>query len=737
MYSIPVWRGPAGGLEPEDRVRVDAAIETAETINARIGEATEAAEIATEAAQQTDADAQATEAGRQQAVQAAGDAAAARAAAELERLLAEQQRQAAEAAAVAAAQSAQFYDTIAAGRAAVADGEQFGVRAGGADGLTRPTIYRRDSASTQTLIVELVPAADVDAIAGRIGGTASDHLWTLVDSAGQTVSFLSAGGDFYLPKLGAKPVQQQLSETAAAAAIGAAAGESVQRLDAPSLTRMTDAEGKVFALIDEAGNLYTSRLGHRSVQDHILSLRDRMDNQPGGSVADILKRRRVYDAVYDFAVPNDGITNATPSIQAAVNFLSAQTFSLGPSVLYFREGVYKLDSPVTPKNNVTIIMAGWGKSRFMPTGTASAFQGFYQTSNPLTRANFIDVEIDGSNQTYTGAYVGAKGMYFQRWQDCQFLRCYIHDTWATGLGIDFSGGGGSWVMDGRYEGCGRGSVIGNPGSSGIGIGTGVWQNEPLIIANNICRNNKNFGIFLERQHDEVHQYVARQNIITGNICGGNGWGIGEVGAGGTVIVGNQCQDSVRHGIYLYGGTISGPYEGPHTGIESMISENVCTDNLQDGLCYDGTRNKATTIKGFYTNHNQLNRNGGVGMRYIGKVGQEMVDFSLRNDEVKGNGAGGIALTQGAFKAFDIIGTRLIDNTGIALRIDAALTDSRLHGLTARSTLTTALQTTALAGSGTLTNVDISECVQTGHATPVALTGATTNVTLGRNPGFVF
>ena len=737
MYSIPVWRGPAGGLEPEDRVRVDAAIETAETINARIGEATEAAEIATEAAAATDADAQAVEAGRNQAVQAAGDAAAARAAAEAERLLAEQHRQAAEAAAVAAAQSAQFYDTIAAGRAAVADGQQFGVRAGGPDGLARPTIYRRDSASTQTLIVELVPAADVDAIAGRIGGTASDHLWTLVDSAGQTVSFLSAGGDFYLPKLGAKPVQQQLSETAAAAAIGAAAGESVQRLDAPSLTRMTDAEGKVYGMIDETGNWYMSRLGHRSVQDHLLSLRDRLDNAPSGSVTEILKRKRVYDAVYDFGVPNDGVTNASPTIQAAINMLSAQANEVGPSVLYFREGVYRLESGITPKNNVTIVGAGWGKSRFLPIGIASAFAGFYQTANPLTRANFIDVEIDGSAQTFTGPRVGTKGMYLQRWRDCQFIRVYIHDTWATGLGIDFSGGGGSWIVDGRYEGCGRGSTIGNPGSSGIGIGTGVWQNEPLIIAHNMCRYNTNFGIFLERQHEAEHQYVARQNIVMGNICTGNGWGIGEVGAGGSVIVGNQCQESVRHGIYLYGGTISGPYEGPHTGIESMISENVSTDNGGDGLCYDGTRNKATTIKGFYTNHNQFHRNGGVGMRYIGKVGQEMVDFAARNDEVKGNAQGGIYLTQGAFRAFDILDTRLIDNTGIALRIDAALADSRIMGLTARSTLGTALQTTAIAGTGALTNVDISECVQTGHVTAQNLTGARSGVTFGRNPGFVF
>lgn len=87
--TIGAWRGPRGAMEPEDRVRIDAAITTAETINARMAEATEAAEIATEAAEQTDADAQAVEAGRQQAVQAAGDAEAARQAAEQERQAAE------------------------------------------------------------------------------------------------------------------------------------------------------------------------------------------------------------------------------------------------------------------------------------------------------------------------------------------------------------------------------------------------------------------------------------------------------------------------------------------------------------------------------------------------------------------------------------------------------------------------------------------------------------------------
>ena len=186
--TIGAWRGAPGAMAPEDRVRIDEAIETAETINARMAEATEAAEIATEAAAATDADAQATEAGRQHAVQAAGDAAAARAGAEAARLLAEQERQAAESYADAAAQSADFYDSIAAGRAAVADGETFGVRAFGSDGLTRPAIYRRDSASTQTLINVLASGTEVAVIQRKTGSVddvepasiQSDYSWDYV-----------------------------------------------------------------------------------------------------------------------------------------------------------------------------------------------------------------------------------------------------------------------------------------------------------------------------------------------------------------------------------------------------------------------------------------------------------------------------------------------------------------------------------------------------------------------------
>lgn len=140
MATYGIVRGPAGdGITPGERDKIDEAVAAANDLEAALPQVDQAREDA-----------------RAAAGQASGDRAAAEAA-----------RTAAEGYATAAAQSAQFYDTIAAGRAAVADGEQFGVRAGGVDGLTRPTIYRRDSATAQTAMVTIVNPSEVDDIDER------------------------------------------------------------------------------------------------------------------------------------------------------------------------------------------------------------------------------------------------------------------------------------------------------------------------------------------------------------------------------------------------------------------------------------------------------------------------------------------------------------------------------------------------------------------------------------------
>lgn len=108
------------------------------------------------------ADALATAADR---VQTGLDAAAA----EADRLLAETARDEAQGYAGDAAYESGYFDTIALGRAAVADGASFGVIAGGSDGLLYPAIYRRDSSSTQTLIREVITRAEVTRINSELG----------------------------------------------------------------------------------------------------------------------------------------------------------------------------------------------------------------------------------------------------------------------------------------------------------------------------------------------------------------------------------------------------------------------------------------------------------------------------------------------------------------------------------------------------------------------------------------
>lgn len=93
----------------------------------------------------------------------AGDAQDAQAAAKAAEQGAKDYRDEAALAASVAASGAHYYDTIAAGRAAVADGETFGVLAGGSDNLPRPTLFRRDTSSTQTEIVDLASGVAVDA----------------------------------------------------------------------------------------------------------------------------------------------------------------------------------------------------------------------------------------------------------------------------------------------------------------------------------------------------------------------------------------------------------------------------------------------------------------------------------------------------------------------------------------------------------------------------------------------
>lgn len=105
--------------------------------------------------------------------------------------------------ALTGATAAKFADSIAAGRTAagMADGITFGVKAGGLDGLLRPTLFRRDSAATQTEIVAQVKGVEMDALTAVVKTADATNQVKLEGLADPLLVFSALGPDGLLYNL--------------------------------------------------------------------------------------------------------------------------------------------------------------------------------------------------------------------------------------------------------------------------------------------------------------------------------------------------------------------------------------------------------------------------------------------------------------------------------------------------------------------------------------------------------
>ncbi|OVW11203.1 hypothetical protein BME58_04645, partial [Klebsiella quasipneumoniae subsp. similipneumoniae] len=274
-------------------------------------------------------------------------------------------------------------------------------------------------------------------------------------------------------------------------------------------------------------------------------------------------------------------------LQTAVNQVSKLPYG---GEIVFRPGVYRLHTYITAKPNVTIRCVPGAV--FMPMLANAAF--YYRSPQEIYLENFnlIDVEIDGSEQHSPSYDVGAKGTYLQYFRQCMFLRCNVHDTGATGIGNDYPDR--SFVLDCQTDNCGRLAPDGSGGASGIGIGLGAMQDEPLIVARTINRNSKNFGIFFEQQRlsGPGQPYVSRQIIVSDAVCTGNGHGFGDCGASGLVVVNGQFNDNLKTGISIDAGTLANNGIAPRPGKNGLMLNCQAERNGVTGLHYDSTKIQA-------------------------------------------------------------------------------------------------------------------------------------------------
>jgi len=186
--------------------------------------------------------------------------------------------------------------------------------------------------------------------------------------------------------------------------------------------------------------------------------------------------------------------NASQVINNVIN-------SIDKGTVLITKGNYTITAPIIPKSRVRLIGEGIGKTVLYGSGqNFSIIQAFGSKTSPIFDIEISHMTLDGSGLTetgITGAIYKSKGIYIQYLKRAFFSNLYIYNTPATGLGVDFLVD--SVIQKVITEKTGRQWETGLIGGNGIGIGTGAWEHETLVISDCHAIDAGNNGIMFESQ----------------------------------------------------------------------------------------------------------------------------------------------------------------------------------------------------------------------------------------------
>lgn len=323
---------------------------------------------------------------------------------------------------------------------------------------------------------------------------------------------------------------------------------------------------------------------------------------------------------------NDSNFDNAPVIQKAVDYL----YGKGGGTIFLPSGEYNWEKSVKWKSGVSLVGSG-SHSKVKMKG--SLFSAIINTDGSstgsdgvipetyLTGCTFDNFQIDGSGLTYTSENADGKGIFILYMKNCYFNRLYIHHTIGTGLGCDFLDKVS--ITNCVVEHCGRNWTTGGVGQSGIGVGTNSNKEESLYISGNVCRNNGNYGIFVETQNNprENGTILSQGARIEGNYCYGNRIGIGNKGSGGTITTGNYIGFNVI-GLQL-----------TEKSFGDLVANNRIEDNTQQGIFISGD------YKGKLLVDSNIIKRNRKGIEFID--GQLIKDISIKNNDISENQYAGI------------------------------------------------------------------------------------------------
>lgn len=310
--------------------------------------------------------------------------------------------------------------------------------------------------------------------------------------------------------------------------------------------------------------------------------------------ANFLKMRdsfAMYHNVLDYGITPDADDNSL-KFQQMMDTLAEN----GGGVIYVPIGTYKFDTSngqyiegtsgskccIKAKSNVSIVGESLTESIFKMTGHSSqgvCMFGYNDTTDniPIEGCTYRNFTVNGEECTIDTYSSDGKAFYYQYVKNCVWRDIRLIGTPATSLGIDFLD---NVVIDSVY--CyesGRIHANNSPGGAGVGIGTGAWENENFVIRNCICDSCGHFGIFLEDQAvfadpSKRQPKYPKGAIIANNICrNGRNYGFGIRGGKNVIFEGNEAYENANGGLFS---------DWCNKGI--LIQNNMFKDNSGNGIC---------------------------------------------------------------------------------------------------------------------------------------------------------
>lgn len=313
--------------------------------------------------------------------------------------------------------------------------------------------------------------------------------------------------------------------------------------------------------------------------------------------------------------------------------------------LYFPDGVYSLATDIIKmQSGVSVVGQSKANTILKVKGVASSLGSLFgrlneSVSNPLNNVCYKDFTIDESEyilSDYQMWNVNQKAIFTQYITNSQFLNLHLIGSPATALGIDYLSNvlidGCSGVNCGKYWLSKDDYHYGVGGCAFIGIGTGGYEHENCIITNNISDDAGHFGIFLENQGQAfggAADLDAKGLIIANNVCrGGKNYGIGVRGGYNSLVANNQCYENKVGGMFyelkldnvtVLGNNIinNGTSVADEDSYDFEVEAEVGGIDVENNWAIDNL-----TIKG-----NVIKDNIGNGIHLHGNVGNSEVSIS--------------------------------------------------------------------------------------------------------------